>query len=228
MVFGNMGNYSGTGVAFTCDPSTGENILYGEISRMLKGRMWLQESNTTTHSYTRKRYARRIQDKLQINMSNYLKSTINICNILNLQYNAENFIFYKTRTGKRTAQAAIRIAVEMVQEGIIHKQMRMLRVDPEQLYYFLHRRIDDSYERKQLAKGLPASPGAATGAVAFDADEAERLGNEGKKGYSCRQKQLQMIYMVLVCTGNFDQPWGNDKPCSCSSKRNGKSMHLWL
>ena len=69
----------------------------------------------------------------------------------------------------------------MVKEGIIDKKTALLRVDPEQLDQLLHRRIDDSYERKQIAKGLPASPGAATGAVVFDADEAEQLGNDGKK-----------------------------------------------
>jgi pyruvate,orthophosphate dikinase len=87
----------------------------------------------------------------------------------------------QTRTGKRTAQAAIRIAVEMEEEGIIDKKTALLRVDPDQLNQLLHRRIDDTFERKLLAKGLPASPGAATGRVVFDADEAEVLGNEGKK-----------------------------------------------
>ena len=87
----------------------------------------------------------------------------------------------QTRNGKRTAQAAIRIAVEMVEEGIIDKKTALLRVDPEQLNQLLHRRIDDKYQRMLLAKGLPASPGAATGQVVFDADEAEQLSNEGKK-----------------------------------------------
>jgi pyruvate, orthophosphate dikinase len=87
----------------------------------------------------------------------------------------------QTRNGKRTAQAAIRIAVEMVEEGIIDKKTALLRVDPDQLNQLLHRRIDDKYERTLLAKGLPASPGAATGQVVFDADEAEELGNAGKK-----------------------------------------------
>jgi pyruvate,orthophosphate dikinase len=87
----------------------------------------------------------------------------------------------QTRNGKRTAQAAIRIAVEMVEEGIIDKKTALLRVDPDQLNQLLHRRIDDKYQRTLLAKGLPASPGAATGQVVFDADEAEELGNAGKK-----------------------------------------------
>ncbi|MGM0879351.1 MAG: PEP-utilizing enzyme, partial [Bacillota bacterium] len=87
----------------------------------------------------------------------------------------------QTRTGKRTAQAAIRIAVELVEEQHISKKEAILRVDPDQLNQLLHRRIDDSYERKQLAKGLPASPGAATGQVVFDADEAERLAKDEKK-----------------------------------------------
>lgn len=87
----------------------------------------------------------------------------------------------QTRTGKRTAQAAIKVAVDMVEEGIIDRKTALLRVDPDQLNQLLHRRIDDSIEKKLLAKGLPASPGAATGQVVFDADEAEQLSKNGKK-----------------------------------------------
>jgi pyruvate, orthophosphate dikinase len=87
----------------------------------------------------------------------------------------------QTRTGKRTAQAAIRIAVELVEEEIISKKEAILRIDPDQLNQLLHRRIDDSYERRPLTMGLPASPGAATGQVVFDADEAEALTKDGKK-----------------------------------------------
>ena len=85
------------------------------------------------------------------------------------------------RVGKRTAEAAIGIAVDMVKEGVIDKKTAILRVDPDQLNQLLHRRIDDKATRNLLAKGLPASPGAATGKVVFDADEADKLGNEGEK-----------------------------------------------
>ncbi len=87
----------------------------------------------------------------------------------------------QTRTGKRTAQAAVKIAVDMVGEGLINKEEALLRVAPEQLDQLLHRRIDPKAEKKIIAKGLPASPGAASGKVVFDADEAEELGNKGEK-----------------------------------------------
>src|SRR5699024_11181427 len=87
----------------------------------------------------------------------------------------------QTRNGKRTAQAAVQIAVEMAEAGIIDKKTALLRVDPDQLSQLLHSRIDHSFKRNILTKGLPASPGAATGKVVFDANEAERLAKEGEK-----------------------------------------------
>ncbi|KAA9025725.1 pyruvate, phosphate dikinase [Niallia endozanthoxylica] len=180
MVFGNMGSDSGTGVAFTRNPSTGEALLYGEYLINAQGEDVVAGIRTPQPIHV-----------LEKDMPEVYEKFIATCQLLEKHYKdmqdieftverGELFIL-QTRTGKRTAQAAIRIAVEMVKEGIIDKETALLRVDPEQLDQLLHRRIDDSYERKQLAKGLPASPGAATGAVVFDADEAEQLGNDGKK-----------------------------------------------
>ncbi len=180
MVFGNMGDDSGTGVAFTRNPSTGENILYGEYLINAQGEDVVAGIRTPQPIHI-----------LEKDMPAVYKKFTATCELLekhykdmqDIEFTVERGELYilQTRTGKRTAQAAIRIAVEMVQEGIIDKKTALLRVDPEQLDQLLHRRIDDSYERKQIAKGLPASPGAATGAVVFDADEAEQLGNDGKK-----------------------------------------------
>ncbi len=180
MVFGNMGDDSGTGVAFTRNPSTGENILYGEYLINAQGEDVVAGIRTPQPIHI-----------LEKDMPEVYKKFTATCELLekhykdmqDIEFTVERGELYilQTRTGKRTAQAAIRIAVEMVQEGIIDKKTALLRVDPEQLDQLLHRRIDDSYERKQIAKGLPASPGAATGAVVFDADEAEQLGNDGKK-----------------------------------------------
>ncbi len=180
MVFGNMGDDSGTGVAFTRNPSTGENILYGEYLINAQGEDVVAGIRTPQPIHI-----------LEKDMPEVFKKFTATCELLekhykdmqDIEFTVERGELYilQTRTGKRTAQAAIRIAVEMVQEGIIDKKTALLRVDPEQLDQLLHRRIDDSYERKQIAKGLPASPGAATGAVVFDADEAEQLGNDGKK-----------------------------------------------
>ena len=180
MVFGNMGDDSGTGVAFTRNPSTGENVLYGEYLINAQGEDVVAGIRTPQPIHI-----------LEKDMPEVYKQFTETCELLekhykdmqDIEFTVERGKLYilQTRNGKRTAQAAIRIAVEMVQEGIIDKKTALLRVDPDQLDQLLHRRIDDSYERKQLAKGLPASPGAATGAVVFDADEAEQLGNDGKK-----------------------------------------------
>ncbi len=180
MVFGNMGNDSGTGVAFTRNPSTGEAKLYGEYLINAQGEDVVAGIRTPQPIAT-----------LQDEMPDVYQQFVETCNLLEAHYQDMQDIEFtvergqlfilQTRTGKRTAQAAITIAVELAEENIISKTEALLRVDPDQLSQLLHHRIDDAYERKQLAKGLPASPGAATGQVVFDADEAEQLANDGKK-----------------------------------------------
>lgn len=180
MVFGNMGNDSGTGVAFTRNPSTGESKLYGEYLINAQGEDVVAGIRTPQPIAT-----------LQNEMPEVYQQFVETCHLLEKHYQDMQDIEFtvergklfilQTRTGKRTAQAAIRIAVELVEEQIISKKEAILRVDPDQLNQLLHRRIDDSYERKPLTKGLPASPGAATGQVVFDADEAEALGKYGKR-----------------------------------------------
>jgi len=180
MVFGNMGDDSGTGVAFTRNPSTGESVLYGEYLINAQGEDVVAGIRTPQPIAT-----------LQNEMPDVYKQFTDTCHQLEQHYQEMQDIEFtvergklfilQTRNGKRTAQAAIRIAVEMVEEGIIDKKTALLRVDPDQLNQLLHRRIDDSVKKEALAKGLPASPGAATGQVVFDADEAEQLANEGKK-----------------------------------------------
>ncbi|MEK0291132.1 pyruvate, phosphate dikinase [Caldifermentibacillus hisashii] len=180
MVFGNMGNDSGTGVAFTRNPSTGEHQLYGEYLMNAQGEDVVAGIRTPEAIHV-----------LEKEMPDVYKKLLATCQLLEKHYQdmqdieftierGELFIL-QTRNGKRTAQAAVQIAVDMVREGIIDKETAILRVDPEQLNQLLHRRIDQTVKRVPLTKGLPASPGAATGAVVFDADEAEQLGKEGKK-----------------------------------------------
>ncbi len=180
MVFGNMGNDSGTGVAFTRNPSTGEHQLYGEYLMNAQGEDVVAGIRTPEAIHV-----------LEKEMPDLYKKLLATCQLLEKHYQdmqdieftierGELFIL-QTRNGKRTAQAAVQIAVDMVREGIIDKETAILRVDPEQLNQLLHRRIDQTAKRVPLTKGLPASPGAATGAVVFDADEAEQLGKEGKK-----------------------------------------------
>ncbi|WP_409270274.1 pyruvate, phosphate dikinase [Neobacillus sp. SCS-31] len=180
MVFGNMGNDSGTGVAFTRNPSTGESILYGEYLMNAQGEDVVAGIRTP-----------RPISELNAEMPEVYRQFAETCKNLEMHYldmqdieftiEKGNLYILQTRTGKRTAQAAIRIAVEMVEEGLISKEEALLRVDPDQLNQLLHRRIDDKFERVKIAKGLPASPGAASGIVVFEADEAESLTKEGKK-----------------------------------------------
>ncbi|WP_280770296.1 pyruvate, phosphate dikinase [Salipaludibacillus daqingensis] len=180
MVFGNMGDDSGTGVAFTRDPSTGESLLYGEYLINAQGEDVVAGIRTPQPIHT-----------LEKDMPDVFKQFVETCQRLeshygdmqDIEFTVErgNLFILQTRNGKRTAQAAIRIAVEMVEEGILNKKEALLRVDPDQLNQLLHQRIDDTFEFKKLVKGLPASPGAATGQVVFDSDDAELLHQEGKK-----------------------------------------------
>ncbi|WP_174734960.1 pyruvate, phosphate dikinase [Mesobacillus harenae] len=179
MVFGNTGNDSGTGVAFTRNPSTGEAKLYGEYLINAQGEDVVAGIRTPQPIHTLKNEMPEVYQQF-VETSNLLEQHYQDMQDIEFTVEHGKLFILQTRTGKRTAQAAIRIAVEMVKEGILDKKAALMRVDPDQLNQLLHRRIDDSYQRKQIAKGLPASPGAATGMVVFDADEAEDLGNEGK------------------------------------------------
>ena len=180
MVFGNMGNDSGTGVAFTRNPSTGEAVLYGEYLINAQGEDVVAGIRTPQPIATLETEMPEVFKQFSETSHRLEQHYLDMQDIEFTVERGKLFIL-QTRTGKRTAQAAIQIAVDMVEEGIIDKKTALLRVDPDQLNQLLHRRIDENFVRKQLAKGLPASPGAATGKVVFDADEAEQLGNDGKK-----------------------------------------------
>jgi len=180
MVFGNMGNDSGTGVAFTRNPSTGEHLLYGEYLINAQGEDVVAGIRTPQPINTLKDEMPEVYEQFAATCT-HLEQHYKDMQDIEFTVERGKLFILQTRNGKRTAQAAIRIAVEMVREGFISKRDALLRVDPDQLNQLLHRRIDDNFERTQLAKGLPASPGAATGAVVFDADEAEVLAKDGKK-----------------------------------------------
>lgn len=180
MVFGNMGDDSGTGVAFTRNPSTGESKLYGEFLMNAQGEDVVAGIRTPQS----------IQQLSEENNEIY-EQFVKICkklenhyrDVQDIEFTIEKGKLYllQTRTGKRTASAAVRIAVEMVHEGIISKEEALLRVDPSSLDQLLHKRIDVNSEAKVIATGLPASPGAASGQVVFNADEAEEQNKKGKK-----------------------------------------------
>ena len=179
MVFGNMGDTSGTGVAFTRNPSTGEKKLYGEYLINAQG------EDVVSGIRTPQPIA-----KLEEELPEVYGQFVNIANLLeahykdmqDIEFTIENKKLYmlQTRNGKRTTNAAVKIAVDMVDEGVISKEEAIIRIEPSQLDQLLHPSIDPNAKLNVVAKGLPASPGAAFGQVVFNADEAAALEKEGK------------------------------------------------
>jgi len=174
MVFGNMGEDSGTGVAFTRNPSTGEKKYYGEFLPNAQGEDVVAGIRTPLPL-----------DELKNRMPDVYEQLVQVFETLEKHYKdmqdveftieRKKLYLLQTRTGKRTAQAAVRIAVDMVNEGIITKKEAVMRVTPEQVEQLLHPTFDpaERAKAKVIAKGLPASPGAATGRVFFDPKTAE-------------------------------------------------------
>lgn len=180
MVFGNMGDDSGTGVAFTRNPSTGEKELYGEFLMNAQGEDVVAGIRTPKSISQLKEILPDVYRQFE-QVAKQLEKHYKDMQDIEFTVERGKLYFLQTRNGKRTAQAAVKIAVQMVHEGLITKEEALLRVDPDQLNQLLHRRIDDQKKLDILVKGLPASPGAATGKVIFDADEAEALAKMGEK-----------------------------------------------
>ncbi len=198
MVFGNMGENCATGVAFTRNPATGEKVFYGEYLINAQGedvvagtrtpqqvtlsgsRKWASENGVTEEDRKEnypslEEYMPEIYEELveiYHNLENHYRD------MQDIEFTVENRKLYmlQTRNGKRTAAAAVRIAVEMVKEGLISKDEAILRVEPEALDQLLHPQFikEEKSKHEMLAKGLPASPGAASGQVVFNAEDAER------------------------------------------------------
>jgi len=180
MVFGNMGEDSGTGVGFTRNPSTGVKEYYGEYLLNAQGEDVVAGIRTPLPLSNLKNDLPKVYEEL-IKIVKILEKHYR--DVQDYEFTIEKGKLYllQTRTGKRTAQAALKIAVDMVEEGIINKEEAILRVEPNQLNQLLHRRIDPNAKKEVIAKGLPASPGAAYGKVVFTADEAEESGKEGER-----------------------------------------------
>jgi pyruvate,orthophosphate dikinase len=180
MVFGNLGEDSGTGVAFTRDVATGEKILYGEYLQNAQG------EDVVAGIRTPKKIAQ-LHDEMPEMYHQFAKLANRLekhyRDVQDLEFTIERGKLYmlQTRNAKRTGAAAVQIAVEMVEEGIIDKQTAVLRVEPAQLDQLLHPMIDPKAEVEVLTTGLPASPGAATGKAVFNPDEAEELAKTGEK-----------------------------------------------
>jgi len=180
MVFGNMGERSGTGVAFTRNPSTGEKKFYGEYLINAQGEDVVAGIRTPLEISELKKDMPEIYNQLE---EIYKKLEKHYKDMQDIEFTIERGTLYllQTRNGKRTSAAAVKIAVDMVKEKLIDKETAVLRIDPEQLNQLLHKQIDTSEKLNILAKGLPASPGAAVGKVVFNADDAVEWSERGEK-----------------------------------------------
>ncbi|HTI84795.1 MAG TPA: pyruvate, phosphate dikinase [Acetobacteraceae bacterium] len=188
MVFGNMGNDCATGVCFTRDPSTGENAFYGEYLVNAQGEDVV--AGIRTPQPVSKARAKSDETPLEVAMPGPYKELMKVRETLeqhykdmqDLEFTIQKHKLYmlQTRNGKRTAAASLRIAVDMAREGLIDQAEAVRRVNPSALDQLLHPTLDPDAPRTLLAKGLPASPGAACGAVVFTADEAESRAQKGE------------------------------------------------
>jgi pyruvate, orthophosphate dikinase len=197
MVFGNMGDKSATGVAFTRNPSTGEKKLYGEFLVNAQGEDVVAGIRTPQNITEEARIAAG-SDKPSLEkimpaafaefcaVSDKLEK--HYADMQDLEFTIENSKLWmlQTRSGKRTAKAALRIAVEMAEEGLISRDEAVLRIEPASLDQLLHPTIDPKAKREVIGAGLPASPGAATGEIVFSSEDAEFLKSEGRKAILVR------------------------------------------
>ncbi|MEQ8199978.1 MAG: pyruvate, phosphate dikinase [Syntrophomonadaceae bacterium] len=226
MAFGNLGEDCGTGVAFTRSPSTGERELYGEFLVNAQGEDVVAGIRTPLPI-----------SNLKENLPSVYEQFIDTCNNLekhyrdmqDIEFTVEKGVLYmlQTRTGKRTTKAAVKIAVDMVSEGLINKKEALMRIDPEQIDQLLHRQIDTTMHLEPIAKGLPASPGAASGKVVLDADLAEKLGEAGERVVLVRNETAPddihgIVHSqgVLTARGGMTShaavvARGMGKPCVC-------------
>ena len=235
MVYGNMGDDSATGVAFTRDPVTGENYFFGEYLINAQGEDVVAGTRTPQPINRNKPLPQNVSSTLEDDMPRLYKSLTDVRRRLEKRYRDMQDIEFtiqqgklwmlQTRTGKRTAQAAIKIAVDMVKEGLIKKENAVARMDPIQFGHLLHPAFDPKAKRTELAKGLPASPGAAVGQVVFSAADAETLHSGGKKAILVRVetspediKGMNVAEGVLTSRGGMTShaavvARGMGKPC---------------
>jgi pyruvate,orthophosphate dikinase len=179
MVFGNMGQTSGTGVLFTRNPSTGEKILYGEYLMNAQGEDVVAGIRTPEPIDALRREMPEVYDQL-IEIKDKLE--VHYKDMQDIEFTIEEgkLYFLQTRNGKRTAHAAVKIATDLVREGLLTKEEAILKIDAGSLDQLLHPHLDSTASKQVIAVGLPASPGAASGKVVFSADDAVNLKMAGE------------------------------------------------
>jgi pyruvate,orthophosphate dikinase len=203
MVFGNMGEGSGTGVFFTRNPSTGVKELYGEWLENAQGEDIVAGVRTPSPINELKIKMPKVYEQLE-EVAEKLERHFRDMQDIEFTIERGKLYILQTRNGKRTPQAAVKIAVDMAEEGLITPEEAVLRVDPNQIIYLLHRQIDPSVKEKikPVAKGLPASPGAAVGKVVFSVDECVESARRGENVILVRPETTpEDIAGILAASG---------------------------
>ncbi|MCA2989238.1 MAG: pyruvate, phosphate dikinase [Gemmatimonas sp.] len=197
MVFGNRGSDSGTGVAFTRDPSTGERRFYGEFLVNAQGEDVVAGIRTPLHI---DEMATQLPGAYEALLETQGRLERHFRDMQDIEFTVERGSLYllQTRTGKRTTAAALRIALDMVEEGLISEREAVLRLQPNQLDQLLHRVIASTSQATPIAVGLPASPGAASGVAVFDPDVAERRHHQGEQVILVREETTPEDFHGIV------------------------------
>lgn len=211
MVFGNMGDDCATGVGFTRNPSTGENKFYGEYLTNAQGEDVVAGIRTPRPIENLKKEIPAVYQQLRI-ITNRLEKHYRDVQDFEFTIEKGKLFMLQTRTGKRTAQAAVRIAVDMVKEKLINKEEALMRLEPDQINQLLHPIIDPTVKLKVIATGLPASPGAAVGKIVFTADEA----------VAHAQKEPVILVRTETCP---DDIHGMDEAQGILTARGGMTSH---
>jgi pyruvate,orthophosphate dikinase len=228
MVFGNMGARSGTGVAFTRNPSTGEKALYGEYLLNAQGEDVVAGTRTPNPISQLREELPEVYDQFA-SITGLLERHYHDMQDVEFTIERGKLWMLQTRTGKRTGAAAVRISVDMVHEGLIDRATAVRRVTPEQLDQLLHPTVDPDAETTVLVTGLPASPGAAQGRVVFDPDEAEVMARDGAQVILVRQETspddfhgMVAAQAIVTARGGMTShaavvARGMGKPCVCGA-----------
>lgn len=222
MVFGNMGFDSGTGVAFTRNPSTGEKALFGEYLMNAQGEDVVAGIRTPQPISSLASENKALYDQF-VQISTTLEQHYRDMQDIEFTIEKGKLYMLQTRNGKRTAAAAIRVAVEQYHEGLISKEEAITRIEPGQLDQLLHRRMDDKAKLEVLAKGLPASPGAASGKIVLDADDAAKQGKDGEKIILVRTETTpDDIHGILAAQGILTSRGGMTSHAAVVARHMGK------
>jgi pyruvate,orthophosphate dikinase len=222
MVFGNMGNDSATGVAFTRDPGTGENRLYGEYLINAQGEDVVAGIRTPRPMRALRREMPEIYKELE-NLRHTLEDYYR--EVQDFEFTIEKGKLYclQTRNAKMNASAFIKTSIDMVNEGLISEKEAILRIQPDMLAQMLHPRLDPNAKEKVLAQGLPASPGAASGKVVFDADKAETKAKLGEKVILVREEtKPEDIHGFFAAQGILTSRGGKTSHAAVVARSMGK------